>query len=195
MRITTRLGGFLWRPLTASDADTDFVLSIRNHDRFRPWFHSTVTRESHLRFLQRVAPTEDVLWIVEDESDNSRPIGVSSIYDFDRAARKAECGRIASFNPRMFPLNFTICATLMFEHLGLNKAYIQTLADNRIISRAVERLGMTREGVLRDHVCSNGDGQLKTIFYYGILAADWLAGERARQHERYGVPEVISIEQ
>jgi RimJ/RimL family protein N-acetyltransferase len=92
----------------------------------------------------------------------------------------------------MFPLNFTICATLMFEHLHLNKAYIQTLADNRIISRAVERLGMKREGMLRDHVCR--DGQFKSVLYYGILAADWLGGERARQFERYGEPEVISIE-
>lgn len=190
MRITAKLGEFLWRPLTVSDADTDFVLSLRSNPRFAPWFYAPPpTREQHSAFLESPARAEELLWVVER---SGRPVGTFSIYHIDRANRRVECGRIASLVPRMFPLNFTVGCTVIFEHLKMNKAWIETLDGNTIIARGVERLGMKREGVLRDHV--RRDGEYLTVLYYGILAADWFGGERERQYARYGVPEVIAIE-
>ena len=189
MRVTARVGEFLWRPLTTSDGDTDFIIALRNHPRFRPWFYSTVTRDSHLRFMERARYSDDVLWIIERDR---QPVGISSIYDIDWSNRKTDVGRIASLIPRVFQLNFLISATVIFEGLKLNKACIETLENNRIISRGVERMGMTREGLLRDHICR--DGKFLSVLVYGIIAADWFGGERDRQIERYGRPEIISIE-
>jgi RimJ/RimL family protein N-acetyltransferase len=191
MKVTARISTFLFRPLTSSDADTDFVLSLRNNPRFAPWFYNIITRETHLKFLERVAQADDILWIIEQ--DHGEPVGISSIYHFDWPNKRAECGRIACTNPKAFNMNFTVCAHLMFEHIGLNKAWIETMQDNRIIARGVERLGMTREALFRDHVFINN--QPKNVLYYGITAHDWLEkGEKQRQFARHGPAEILNIE-
>ncbi|HEX8524860.1 MAG TPA: GNAT family N-acetyltransferase, partial [Tepidisphaeraceae bacterium] len=113
MRVTARLGECLFRPLTDSDRDTDFVLALRNHPRFRPWFYSAVpSREAHLKFLEKVRAGDDILWLIEEAGE---PVAISSIYHFDWTNRKCECGRIASLSPKCFAVNFVICATIIFE--------------------------------------------------------------------------------
>src|SRR5439155_19217155 len=87
-----KLGEYLWRPLTASEADTEFVVALRNAERFRPWFYNTrVTPETHRRFVDLANERGEINWLVEHEK---KPVGVASIYNIDRANRKAECGRI-----------------------------------------------------------------------------------------------------
>ncbi|HEX8523603.1 MAG TPA: GNAT family protein, partial [Tepidisphaeraceae bacterium] len=78
------------------------------------------------------------------------------------------------------------------ESLELNKAYIETLETNTIIARGVERMGMTREGLLRDHVCR--DGKFLNVLFYGITATDWFGHTRQRLTERYGAADIVSVE-
>ena len=187
--ITATLGGFSWRPLTAADADTAFVVRLRNDPRFARWFYRRqVTPETHRKFVAAADERGEINWVVErDDARRPAPVGVAAIYNIDEKNRKAECGRTIFLDPRAFHLNWVVSAHVCFDLLGLNKAYIETLADNRIIARGVERMGMTREALLRQHVVDDDDGRPRDVLLYSILADEWRA-IRESTRARWGTP-------
>jgi RimJ/RimL family protein N-acetyltransferase len=187
MKAVVKLHNYLWRALTDSDADTDFAVALRNDERFGKWFYNRVTRESHKRFLAAAAGRAEINWIIERDG---KPVGASSIYHIDFENRKAEVGRIASFDPRMFYYNWVVSAHVADVCIGLNKLYIE-MYDTNIISRAVEKLGMVREALMRHHVIING--QPMNVLMYGSVRPEWEA-MRASIFERFGTPEIISYE-
>jgi RimJ/RimL family protein N-acetyltransferase len=182
------LGEYRWRPLTNSVADTDFVVALRNDPRFAPWFYrSDVTPETHRKFIRGAEERGEINWVVQR---GEQRVGVASIYHIDLQNRKAECGRTIFLHPKVFHLNWVVSAVVTFEILELNKAYIETLAENRIIARGVERLGMTREALLRQHVIG-ADGRRLDVLLYTILADEWRAIREAT-FAKWGTPKVSS---
>jgi RimJ/RimL family protein N-acetyltransferase len=181
------MGGYRWRPLTASDADTAFVVRLRNDPRFARWFYRRqITPELHRKFVAAADERGEINWVVERDDDHREPVGVAAIYNIDEKNAKAECGRTIFLEPRAFHLNWVVSAHVCFDLLGLNKAYIETLADNRIIARGVARLGMTAEALLRQHVIDD-DGRPRDVLLYTILADEWRA-IRAATGARWGTP-------
>jgi RimJ/RimL family protein N-acetyltransferase len=182
------MGEFRWRPLTDSAADTAFVVALRGDARFSRWFyHAQVTPDTHRKFIRAADERGEINWIVERAGDGGF-VGVASIYNIDVANRKAECGRTIFLDPKVFHLNWVVSAVTIFDVLGLSKAYIETLADNRIIARGVERMGMTREGLLRAHVVR--DGRPLDVLLYTILADEWRA-ICAATFAKWGTPQVL----
>jgi RimJ/RimL family protein N-acetyltransferase len=189
MRAVVRMGEHLWRPLTDSDADAAFVVSLRNDERFRRMFYtSEATIESHKRFIRAADERDEINWLIERDG---APVGVSGIYNFDFANRKAEFGRVAALDPRIFHLNWIVSAYVAMDTIGINKAYIETLEENTIIARGVARLGMVHEGTLRAHVIR--DGVPLNVHIYSNTFAEWDA-MRARHTEKFGTPQILSFE-
>jgi RimJ/RimL family protein N-acetyltransferase len=185
------MGGYRWRPLTASDADTAFVVRLRNDPRFSRWFYRRqITPELHRKFVAAADERGEINWVVERDDDHPEPVGVAAIYNIDEKNAKAECGRTIFLEPRAFHLNWVVSAHVCFDLLGLNKAYIETLADNRIIARGVARLGMTAEALLRQHVIDD-DGRPRDVLLYTILADEWRA-IRAATGARWGGPTFLT---
>lgn len=58
-----------------------------------------------------------------------------------------------------------------FRELVLARIYAQVIADNRASMRVLEKLGMRREGVLRQHV--KKARRLHDLVLFGLLRADW----------------------
>lgn len=58
-----------------------------------------------------------------------------------------------------------------FRELGLNKIDAHYLARNAASGRVMEKLGMTREGLLRQHVVKWDEPE--DVVMYGILASDF----------------------
>lgn len=58
-----------------------------------------------------------------------------------------------------------------FEDLGLNKIYARHLGINPASGRVMQKSGMTREGVQRQHTLKNG--VLMDIVEYGILRSEY----------------------
>jgi RimJ/RimL family protein N-acetyltransferase len=186
------MGQYRWRPLTDSGADTEFVVALRNQPRFAQWFyHQQVTPETHRTFIRAADERGDINWVIEHAEEAGKCIGVASIYHIDLTNRKAECGRTIFLEPRLFHLNWVLSGVVTFELLKLEKAYIETLADNRIIARGVERMGMTRQALLRQHAV-RGDGGAVDVLVYTILADEWRA-IRAATFAKWGTPELISV--
>jgi RimJ/RimL family protein N-acetyltransferase len=60
-----------------------------------------------------------------------------------------------------------------FEGLGLAKVWARADPRNSASVRVLEKLGMQREGLLRDHLVVRGERVDRV--YYGILRAEWEA--------------------
>jgi RimJ/RimL family protein N-acetyltransferase len=190
MRVAVRCGGYTWRPLTASDEDTAFVCRLRNDPRFSQMFyHRHVTPEQHRAFIQRADERGEVNWLIEDPS--GEPMGLGAIYNFDYPNRKAECGRIAMLDPRLFHRNWMVSAFAGMEVIGTIKLYIETLEENSIVARGLERIGMDREGLLHWHVIR--DGKPLNVWYFGGTSELWF---RVKDDlcRRFGDLELISFE-
>ncbi|MFC4426434.1 GNAT family N-acetyltransferase [Deinococcus navajonensis] len=59
-----------------------------------------------------------------------------------------------------------------FETLGMERVQIKTDILNRRSQRAIEKLGATREGVLRCHM-RRADGTMRDTVMYSVVRAEW----------------------
>jgi RimJ/RimL family protein N-acetyltransferase len=182
--IWVRLGGYLWRPLTAAKEDSDFVVRVRNTPQAQAaFFTPSITLEDHLRFLKRAEEQGEVNWVVEKEGER---VGTSGIFNIDWKNRRA-MGRIVVTVPDVHLLNTVVSMHVVFDVLGLNKLYGEALASNTVSNLSLERLGGVKEGVLREHVVVNGVP--RDVSCYGVLASDW---RRIKPGiiARFGEPEI-----
>ena len=60
-----------------------------------------------------------------------------------------------------------------FERLGCVRVEFKTDARNARSQRALERMGATREGVLRNHMIVQGD-YVRDSVYFSVIDQDWL---------------------
>ncbi|MDE2822328.1 MAG: GNAT family N-acetyltransferase, partial [Chloroflexota bacterium] len=60
-----------------------------------------------------------------------------------------------------------------FETFCLAKIHAVAIVDNKRSWRVMERIGMTREGVLRSEVPGRDSDQRLDMAYYGILREEW----------------------
>ena len=59
-----------------------------------------------------------------------------------------------------------------FRELGLRRVYAEVFAENRASSRVLEKLGMTLEGLKREHVWRGRVAH--DVLLYGVLRTEWL---------------------
>ncbi|RDU36488.1 GNAT family N-acetyltransferase [Neobacillus piezotolerans] len=72
-----------------------------------------------------------------------------------------------------------------FEELGFNRVQLKTDGRNLVSQKAIERIGATKEGVLRQERKLQ-DGYLRDTVVYSILASEWplvKAGLMKKLHE------------
>lgn len=58
-----------------------------------------------------------------------------------------------------------------FAELGLSRLHAHCIAQNVASSRVLEKVGMRREGLLRDHIFQKG--RFWDVLLYGILREEW----------------------
>ncbi|MGB6220114.1 GNAT family N-acetyltransferase [Haloferula sp.] len=61
-----------------------------------------------------------------------------------------------------------------FDDIGLNKIYARHLGGNAGSGRVMEKIGMKKEGIQRQHTMKNGE--LRDIVEYGILKSEYKKG-------------------
>lgn len=108
--------------------------------------------------------------------DNDTVVGSTGFWNADLANKRAEIGFTwITPSQQRTPTN-TACKLLLLEHafesLGLNRVEFKTDALNTRSQTALERIGATREGTLRQHMIQP-DGRIRDSVYYSIVAAEW----------------------
>ena len=118
-----------------------------------------------LPYTQRIAATGEL-------------VGTTSFYEIDPAARSVAIGHTwlarAHWRTRVNSESKLIMLTRAFEELGAERVVWHTDIRNTRSQAAIERLGATREGVLRHHRIRR-DGSWRDTVQYSMLSADWPA--------------------
>ena len=152
--------------------DLTRVLKWRNHPDVRQFMYTRheISPEEHAQWFARNSEAPGV-WLLIYEVDKV-PLGFVNISS-TRCAQVADWGfyLATGSEPGTGRLLGEAALKYAFEELGLHKLCGQALGFNKRSIRFHERLGFTREGVLREQHC---DGErYHDVICFGLLAADW----------------------
>jgi len=115
---------------------------------------------------------------VQRSSSTGAVVGTTSYYEIDPAHRAVGIGHTFLGRPAWRTGINTeaklLLLTRAFETLGAERVVWHTDIRNERSQRAIERLGATREGVLRHHRL-RPDGTWRDTVLYALTAADWPA--------------------
>jgi RimJ/RimL family protein N-acetyltransferase len=118
---------------------------------------------------------EHLPWLTRRRSDG-KAIGTTRYGTIDRANRSVEIGwTMLGADARRTPANTEAKYLQLrhaFEHLGAVRVWFKTDAINVRSQRAIERLGATLEGVIRNERFLP-NGRLRDAKYYSVLDREW----------------------
>lgn len=114
-------------------------------------------------------------WAVRDAQSGDL-VGTASLIDVDLTNERCMFGA-AAYAPSVWgtPVNAATNLGLLghaFEDCGFGRVELQTDVLNTPMSRAIEKLGASFEGVLRRHK-RRADGTFRDSAVFSILADDW----------------------
>jgi RimJ/RimL family protein N-acetyltransferase len=116
-----------------------------------------------LAYTQRIAATGEL-------------VGTTSFYEINPAARSIAIGHTwvarAHWRTRVNTESKLIMLRRAFEELGAERVVWHTDVRNTRSQTAIERVGATREGVLRHHRIRR-DGSWRDTVQYSMLSCDW----------------------
>jgi [ribosomal protein S5]-alanine N-acetyltransferase len=167
------------RPLAPVDAAALFALKsdavVQRYGSHAPW---TALQEA-VDYIERdrrdMAEGRHAQFAVVRREDGTM-LGTCTLYALDAQCRRADVGYalLPSAWGRGYA-NEAVTALLDwgFEHLDLNRVEADIDPRNAASARALERLGFTREGHLRERWIVGGEVSDSAI--YGLLAGEWQA--------------------
>ena len=189
----------LWlRPLDSLDVDDIFrfrgdpvvqLLNSRPHDTIEETL--AFIEQQHALYRQQ----QECLWALTlpyAESETrarrdgkvGRVIGSVSVQDWDRHHRHAAIGYDLARDQWGKGFAHEAARAVLrfgFERMQLNRIEIWTAAENTRSVRLAERLGFTRDGLLRRRILQD-DGAFHDSTVYGLLRSEWAAAAPRQQH-------------
>jgi len=145
-----------------TEEDTDDIVLWRNKDRVRSnfIFQKPFTREGHLKWIETMVKTGEVIQFMICEKDSGKAIGSVYFRDIDHTHNKAEYGIFIGEDEAIGKGIGTETAELALEYafntMGLHKVFLRALSDNAQALRSYEKAGFKKEAYLEDDVCING---------------------------------------
>ena len=126
-------------------------------------------------------------WAVRD-AKNADVVGTASLLEVDLSNERCMFGG-AAYTPDVWgsPVNAATNLALLghaFEDCAFGRVMLQTDVLNTRMSRAIEKLGATSEGVLRRHK-RRADGTFRDSAVFSILVDEW-PSVRSRLQARVG---------
>lgn len=174
----------LLEPLDVRHADALFTAL----DDAEVWRHLTTARPRDADDLAgyiaaAVADPDRVAWVQRDARTGA-VVGTTSYYDVDPGQAALAIGLTTLARPRWRTAINTEAKVLLlsraFDELGAERVCWHTDLRNERSQLAIERLGATREGVLRRHR-RHPDGSWRDTVLYAMTADQWpAAGTKLR---------------
>lgn len=170
------------RPHREDDLQDFFALysdpQVMRYWSFPAWTHVDQARERFEGALAAHDPAHLLCWAVA-EADSDRLIGGVTLFAINPGQGRAEIGyALHSSQWGRGHARNALGAVLhhAFGPVGLRRMEADIDPRNAPSCRLVERMGFTREGVLRErwHVA----GELQDSALYGLLAREWLHAQR-----------------
>lgn len=174
-----KCGDVTLRPLEATDIPS--LWELYDEKIFEFMLNKIETYEHLEQWLQigilQMNKAKTALTYVIENSDTKEVMGTTRIYNIDRDNFACEIG--STFYGRQYQrthVNTTSKYLLLkhcFENLGMIRVQFKTDELNIKSQRAIERIGGTKEGVLRnERIRSNGI--VRNAVVYSIIESEWL---------------------
>ena len=168
----------LLRPVQLEDVDG--ILKAARYPEI--WEHMSVsllTKEDVQQYVENAIKEREskvsYMFVIVDKATN-QIIGSTSFLDIAESHKKVEIGS-TWITPEYWRTNInTNCKYLLlkhcFEEMDLNRVQIKTGHENLRSQKAIERLGATKEGILRYHMIRK-EGQIRHPVMYSIIKEEW----------------------
>ena len=154
----------------------------------RIWEHMSVdltTKENVIAYvedaLNKQANGTDFAFVIIDQV-TGKIVGCTWFLDIAMSHKRLEIGSTWITPSHWRTSVNTNCKYLLlqycFEELQLNRVQIKTGHENVRSQKAIERIGATKEGVLRNHMIRK-EGAIRHTVMYSIIQEEW---PRIKQH-------------
>jgi ribosomal-protein-serine acetyltransferase len=180
---------FELRRFTRRDADplaASVRCSLPELQLWLPWAHSGYDRDDAVAYvrdsIQSWKDGRAFDYAIRSLNDPDTHLGNISIWQVSRMGRSGEIGywvRSDRAGGGVATETTGRLVTLGFERLGFHKINLRIAVGNRQSERVAEKLGFTREGVLREELLIRGRWVDHTL--YSLLEHEWRS---SRVHSR-----------
>jgi len=168
----------LLRPLVREDSQA--LLAAGSYPEIWSYMSTTIEDKSDVHnFVENALSNKSLMkeypFVIVDKL-SGQIIGSTRFMDIDSKHQRLEIGTTwltpsfwrTAVNTNCKYLLLTYC----FEVLGLQRVQIKTDHDNIRSQKAIERIGATKEGVLRNHMIRK-DGSTRHTVMYSITLQEW----------------------
>jgi RimJ/RimL family protein N-acetyltransferase len=159
--------------------------SLPELQQWLPWAHSGYDRDDAAAYVRdsvqawREGRAFD--YAIRGVEEEDKHLGNVSIWHVSRMGRTGEIGYWVRTDRAGTGIATEVTARMAaigFERMGLHKINLRIAVGNRASERVAEKLGFTREGVLREELLIRGRWVDHTL--YSIIEHEWRV-TRARQ--------------
>ncbi|PUB08421.1 GNAT family N-acetyltransferase [Paenisporosarcina sp. OV554] len=156
----------LWK-LTTPEIFTHMLNQIQTSEEFEKWMEAS--------YLQMKTSNTAVVFVVANlETDEF--FGSTRIYNIDHANKSCEIGGTyygkAYQRTHVNTITKWLLLTYAFETLGMIRVQFKTDEENVTSQKAIERLGATKEGIVRNERIRS-TGKPRNAVMYSVIDSDW----------------------
>lgn len=160
------------------------VVKWRNDPQIKAFFfeEEPLAFYTHLEWIDKIKRDPNVRYymiqINEDDDHKALTVGTIGLNHIDWRNRTAEFGWFLIGEPKRRNWGYGKEAIFLlldyaFNHLNLNKIWLQTMALNKAASAVYRKIGFQNEGILREQKFKNGE--YIDVHVYGLLRGDFNA--------------------
>lgn len=157
-----------------ADSDASELYAALDDDRV--WTHvkgRPVTEHEWAQVIDTARSVGRWMWTVRERGV---VVGTSSFLELSIVDARVEIGH-TTYSPnvwgtRVNPACKLLLMTWAFEECAMNRVQLKTDIRNRRSQAAIERMGATREGVLRMYQ-RRQDESIRDTVMYSVLASEW----------------------
>ena len=182
--VTLQTARLTLRPMAPADTDAVFAMRsdplVQRYGSHPPWTDRRTAVDYIERNEQAMAAGTHAQFAIVRREDGA-VIGTCTLFHLDEPCRRAEVGYVllpAQWGQGYANEAVTALLDWGFEHLDLNRVEADIDPRNAASARALERLGFTREGHLRERWIVGGE--TGDSLMYGLLAREWRERRQAR---------------
>ncbi|HMS66156.1 MAG TPA: GNAT family protein [Ignavibacteria bacterium] len=124
---------------------------------------------------KRIPPSSDYLEFLFYSEISNEPGGKFTLFNFNDRNRSAEFGYIVNPELRNKGIGSEMIRFFLneiFTKTKFNKLYCQTAAFNTASVKMIEKLGFSKDAVLREN--HELDGKFYDDYVYSLLCSDWI---------------------
>ena len=131
--------------------DADFIIKIRNDETKNQFLHKTSTDiDAQYEWIEKQRQRDGDYYFIISSQDGS-PVGLASLYDYEKETGKIQFGRWISWGDALQNVETVILLfDLAFSKLGVSEIYMMVEEENKQVRNFWKRFGGQHYGLVNE---------------------------------------------